>query len=1093
MTTPTTVPPLDTRDNAAVIAELRALIPFYTPHWQLADQGPGRALAEVFAQLQREVIARLNRVPEKFALDYLDRLGLSVLPAQAARAPVVFTLAKGATKETLVPSGARVAAGEVIFETQSALNVTPAQLVAVYSVMPQEDRVLDHATVVAGSVPAHLFDTTSNNAQEHALYLADGALFNIKSAATLVLTVDTTTPQLLRGMGTAWEWWGKDDASGVEGWQRFSVSGRGNSFLLTKLAGEIQEIEFFGVKSRWLRCRLTAPLRDGDALAYLQLRAVTVAPVPAALPPEAAVANDIPLKLPAATNNPLLPFGERPRQGDTFYIAGNEALSKPGATVALNLNGSAGAVMLEPVESVHGIGSHFTTRLRRAGLTTVGELLRATPETIAAAIRNQERDLPTSRYLTRAGRIQDAARRRHYDTSRAAVAGIASSITAAGPRLSWEYWNGSGWVALNDAVDGTNQLQSAGAVMFTCPKDLQPVKVGGQEHRWIRVRIAGGDYGQEKFTFVNNTWATDTSDIHAPSVSALSWSYSAPGQPVSVLVTRNNLDTTTITALPCTPFVALPDEPQGLYLGFDRPLVNGPFNLLAILDEFAYAADQHPRLTWEYADAQGMWQRLAVADGTAHFTLSGIVSLNGPSEAALSARLGQTLFWVRALDVERRFNQPLPPVNENAAGDSLPLPGVVTPCAEDVIAFRTLFPYAAYSAIPAPSVRGLYMNAAWVQQSERLNGERFGSSDGTASQTFRLARGSVLEATIWVNEADALAEEEIAALPAEDVQEERDLSGQRRALWIRWQAVAEFTLVSPDARVYQLDAVPGTVTFGDGLHGRVPPAGHDNLKADYRVGGGVAGNVAARAIKELKSGVARIDKIYNPVAAEGGADTETTAALLARGPLLVRHRQRAVTARDYEDLAREATREVGRVRCLPHTDDHGRRRPGWVTLLIAPSGTTQARPVPRPSLQTRVREYVAARAPHVVAGRGRVVVTAPVYVDFSVTLDVHPHDFNVAAEVEAKAYAQLTAFFHPLTGGLNGQGWQFGQAPCLSDIIALVQAIDGVDRVQNVRVQVTAPSGATAQLASDTQTRLNPSPYTLPASGEHRVRLVLPV
>ena len=61
--------------------------------------------------------------------------------------------------------------------------------------------------------------------------------------------------------------------------------------------------------------------------------------------------------------------------------------------------------------------------------------------------------------------------------------------------------------------------------------------------------------------------------------------------------------------------------------------------------------------------------------------------------------------------------------------------------------------------------------------------------------------------------------------------------------------------------------------------------------------------------------------------AQGGVDGETLDQAKVRGPLLLRARSRAVTAEDYEALAREAAPEVARVRCMPAGDGgRGRRR-----------------------------------------------------------------------------------------------------------------------------------------------------------------------
>ena len=72
-----------------------------------------------------------------------------------------------------------------------------------------------------------------------------------------------------------------------------------------------------------------------------------------------------------------------------------------------------------------------------------------------------------------------------------------------------------------------------------------------------------------------------------------------------------------------------------------------------------------------------------------------------------------------------------------------------------------------------------------------------------------------------------------------------------------------------------------------------------------------------------KSAIPFIGRVDNRRPAVGGVDGETLEAAKTRGPLVLGTRNRAVTARDYEQLAREATPEVARVRCLP-VDDAGR-------------------------------------------------------------------------------------------------------------------------------------------------------------------------
>ena len=54
--------------------------------------------------------------------------------------------------------------------------------------------------------------------------------------------------------------------------------------------------------------------------------------------------------------------------------------------------------------------------------------------------------------------------------------------------------------------------------------------------------------------------------------------------------------------------------------------------------------------------------------------------------------------------------------------------------------------------------------------------------------------------------------------------------------------------------------------------------------------------------------------------AAGGAAAELLAALLEREPRKLRHRGRAVTLEDYEDLAKLASPDVARAKCVPLYD-----------------------------------------------------------------------------------------------------------------------------------------------------------------------------
>ena len=106
-----------------------------------------------------------------------------------------------------------------------------------------------------------------------------------------------------------------------------------------------------------------------------------------------------------------------------------------------------------------------------------------------------------------------------------------------------------------------------------------------------------------------------------------------------------------------------------------------------------------------------------------------------------------------------------------------------------------------------------------------------------------------------------------------------------------------------------------------GSYGAVPPLGARLRLSAYRTGGGRRGNVARGLVRVLKTSVPYVARVENRHPAAGGADGETLDDAKLRGPLLLRSRGRAVTAEDFEELARDVAPDAARVTCLPATSN----------------------------------------------------------------------------------------------------------------------------------------------------------------------------
>ncbi|MFQ5857420.1 MAG: putative baseplate assembly protein [Anaerolineae bacterium] len=135
---PLEAPNLDDRRFADIFAEAKTLIPRYAPEWTDHNESdPGITLVQLFAWMTDMLLYRLNQVPERNYIKFLQLLGIELKPAQPARAELTFTLARDDLETVIVPRGTQVAVADggedepLVFETDESLIALGAKLKAV--------------------------------------------------------------------------------------------------------------------------------------------------------------------------------------------------------------------------------------------------------------------------------------------------------------------------------------------------------------------------------------------------------------------------------------------------------------------------------------------------------------------------------------------------------------------------------------------------------------------------------------------------------------------------------------------------------------------------------------------------------------------------------------------------------------------------------------------------------------------------------------------------------------------------------------------------------------------------------------------------
>nr|MBA2540285.1 putative baseplate assembly protein [Deltaproteobacteria bacterium] len=126
-------PKLDDRTFNDIVEEAISMIPRYAPEWTNHNPSdPGITLIELAAWMTDLLIYRLNQVPDKNYVAFLNLLGIKLRAPRAARAVTRFTLVDGAVKQR-VPRGSQVSTPQateehtVTFETARDCVITAAR------------------------------------------------------------------------------------------------------------------------------------------------------------------------------------------------------------------------------------------------------------------------------------------------------------------------------------------------------------------------------------------------------------------------------------------------------------------------------------------------------------------------------------------------------------------------------------------------------------------------------------------------------------------------------------------------------------------------------------------------------------------------------------------------------------------------------------------------------------------------------------------------------------------------------------------------------------------------------------------------------
>lgn len=330
-------PKIDQRTYEEIVQQTEKLVEQYTD-WKPAPEDKtdaGRALIRIFGRMVKLVSDRLNQVPEKNFLAFLDLIGGELKPPQPAKVPLTFYLAQGSPGDGLVPAHTQVSAPpaegtdeEIVFETDRELVVTTTQLQAVFVREPSQDKYAERTLEATGEEDAAYFAFAGDRPIPHSLYITCPEIFALSELKEIKLIITTDSASQFQNLPLNWSYW-----NGFQ-WQESptpSLSQKNNQCTITFTNLPIPTpSEIQGKVGRWLQAKLTNISLNLPQVTKIQ---GSLNVKQSSLIPENCLFNSTSIDL----SKDFYPFGEQPETNDTFYIALHDTFIKPNTIITIDI------------------------------------------------------------------------------------------------------------------------------------------------------------------------------------------------------------------------------------------------------------------------------------------------------------------------------------------------------------------------------------------------------------------------------------------------------------------------------------------------------------------------------------------------------------------------------------------------------------------------------------------------------------------------------------------------------------------------------------------------------------------------------------
>ena len=271
-----------------------------------------------------------------------------------------------------------------------------------------------------------------------------------------------------------------------------------------------------------------------------------------------------------------------------------------------------------------------------------------------------------------------------------------------------------------------------------------------------------------------------------------------------------------------------------------------------------------------------------------------------------------------------------------------------------------------------------------------------------------------------------------------------------------WKEVDDLDGSGPEENHFVLNREKGEIRFGDGLMGKVPPAGFKINVIQYRVRKGADGNIKAGYRWKIKGHDDLI--IQNLGDTAGGAGGETIEEARVRFLKDLKIPYTAVTSGDFEYIAINTPGlRVAKAKAVPTYHPEKGDRENFVTVVVIPFTPIESLKTPPEPSEGFKKAVCLHLDKHRLLGT-EIHVISPLYVRVNVNAVILPLNGYPEEPLRSTIITQLNRFLHPVRGWSDGKGWPIGRSIFRSEIYEVIEKIEGVDCM--IRLSLSGDKGS---------------------------------